>query len=304
MLLRRLVGRAATLPVIRASVISPPVALSPFARPSCQLMRLFATSEPAVIPNAPTTSLATGDQESKASLNPHAPIRKFFEEQPLNIGANGMPLPLPTGRPWFARELRLKSFEDLHRLHFVLLIERNKLLNEKIRHRKTGRVFPSPERLQNIRRSMARVQTVLTERAHEAAAERAAKRGQRSEAEQPKELSEAEQKWREMRDKQRKPAKQSPGAVKASGGQKTKRKMALAKEFAEKTKRYIEELKIARGRSDQPEKPRWRNLSDDARRMMQQRQRQVRRTKAKRLGPQAKAVTSETAAEGNKEDQV
>ena len=91
---------------------------------------------------------------SSNELYPHAPIRQFFEPLYIDRLTYGRPRLIPSGRPWFARELRMKSFEDLHRLHFILLIERNKLLTDKIRRRKIGALLPNPERLKKVKISM------------------------------------------------------------------------------------------------------------------------------------------------------
>jgi large subunit ribosomal protein L47 len=71
-----------------------------------------------------------------------------------------------TGRAWRTTELRLKSFDDLHRLWFVLLRERNTLLTEKAWCKTNGRHWVGgPSNLVKVKRSMARVQGVVGERA-------------------------------------------------------------------------------------------------------------------------------------------
>jgi large subunit ribosomal protein L47 len=71
-----------------------------------------------------------------------------------------------TGRAWRTAELRLKSFDDLHRLWFVLLRERNTLLTEKSWCKTNGRHWVGGQsNLVKVKRSMARVQGVVGERA-------------------------------------------------------------------------------------------------------------------------------------------
>eukprot|EP01103_Thecamoeba_quadrilineata_P008631 TRINITY_DN18369_c0_g1_i1.p1 TRINITY_DN18369_c0_g1~~TRINITY_DN18369_c0_g1_i1.p1 ORF type:complete len:155 (+),score=31.63 TRINITY_DN18369_c0_g1_i1:14-478(+) len=67
-----------------------------------------------------------------------------------------------TGRAWRANELRLKSFEDLHSLWYVLVRERDRLLS--LREREGKRNVPNYQSIGKVRQSMARIKTVLSER--------------------------------------------------------------------------------------------------------------------------------------------
>ena len=98
-----------------------------------------------------------------------APVDAFFD--PEMPGSTKK-----VGRSWRINELRLKSFEDLQQLHFVLLRERNMLLSEKLRYRRLGAPLPRFERARRVRQSMARIQTVLSERARQMKAARQAYR--------------------------------------------------------------------------------------------------------------------------------
>lgn len=70
-----------------------------------------------------------------------------------------------TGRAWRTAELRLKSYDDLHRLWYVLLRERNVLLTEKEWCRSNGRHWVRGEsNLYKVKRSMARLKGVVGER--------------------------------------------------------------------------------------------------------------------------------------------
>lgn len=68
------------------------------------------------------------------------------------------------GRSWTVKELRRKSFEDLHKLWVVLYKERNVLLTEMNAARRSGMAFPQPDRKQKVKKSMGAIKTVLGER--------------------------------------------------------------------------------------------------------------------------------------------
>jgi len=69
------------------------------------------------------------------------------------------------GRGWKASELRLKSWDDLQKLWYVLLKEKNMLLSQRQMMNSQNLRFPNPERLPKVRKSMCRIKHVLTERA-------------------------------------------------------------------------------------------------------------------------------------------
>lgn len=68
------------------------------------------------------------------------------------------------GRAWKCSELRLKSFEDLHKLWYVLLKERNVLLTEFYDCESRNVQMPHPERLHKVKLSMKHIKQVLNER--------------------------------------------------------------------------------------------------------------------------------------------
>eukprot|EP00240_Pyramimonas_obovata_P011926 CAMPEP_0118934978 /NCGR_PEP_ID=MMETSP1169-20130426/14627_1 /TAXON_ID=36882 /ORGANISM="Pyramimonas obovata, Strain CCMP722" /LENGTH=142 /DNA_ID=CAMNT_0006877945 /DNA_START=217 /DNA_END=645 /DNA_ORIENTATION=+ len=78
--------------------------------------------------------------------------------------------PLVVGREWKADHLRLKSFEDLHKLWYILLKEQNALFTERYHAKQNRQQMEAPHRLRMVRKSMARIKHVLTERAIEEAA--------------------------------------------------------------------------------------------------------------------------------------
>ncbi|XP_076642632.1 mitochondrial ribosomal protein L47 [Halictus rubicundus] len=68
------------------------------------------------------------------------------------------------GRSWRKDELRLKSNEDLHKLWFVLLKERNMLLTMEEVYKKQYEYFPNPERIDKVEESMSNLESVVRER--------------------------------------------------------------------------------------------------------------------------------------------
>jgi len=86
-------------------------------------------------------------------------LEEFFEK-PLKEGEVRT-----AGKSWKARDLRNKSWDDLHKLWYVLLKERNLLQSEKLRLRAQAQSLPNPLRLAKVRKSMGGIKVVLSERA-------------------------------------------------------------------------------------------------------------------------------------------
>ncbi|CAK9169384.1 unnamed protein product [Ilex paraguariensis] len=115
---------------------------------------LFAAAKSETSAAAATTSTArTG----------HNSLEQFFE-------ADRSPdedKPVVYGRSWKASELRLKSWDDLNKLWYVLLKEKNMLMSQRQMLHAQNLRFPNPERIPKVRKSMCRIKHVLTERAIE-----------------------------------------------------------------------------------------------------------------------------------------
>ena len=73
----------------------------------------------------------------------------------------------PVGRSWSVKELRRKSYDDLHKLWYVLYKERNMLLTEQQLSRTRQLIFPQPERFKKVQKSMGAIKQVLGERKRE-----------------------------------------------------------------------------------------------------------------------------------------
>lgn len=100
---------------------------------------------------------------ASTSRTGYNPLQEFFE-------ADRKPdedKPVVYGRSWKASELRLKSWDDLNKLWYVLLKEKNMLMTQRQMLNAQNLRFPNPERLPKVRKSMCRIKQVLTERAIE-----------------------------------------------------------------------------------------------------------------------------------------
>lgn len=86
-------------------------------------------------------------------------LDEFFD-QPENWGEGTV----KSGAPWTAKQLRAKSNEDLHKLWYVLLKEKNMLLTLEQESKRQRVQMPSPERIRKVERSMIRLETVVKER--------------------------------------------------------------------------------------------------------------------------------------------
>ncbi|KAG2678995.1 hypothetical protein I3843_11G029800 [Carya illinoinensis] len=105
------------------------------------------------------TSAATAAAASAA----RNPLEEFFEAD-RSVDDDK---PVVYGRSWKASELRLKSWDDLHKLWYVLLKEKNMLMTQRQMLHAQNLRFPNPERIPKVRKSMCRIKQVLTERAIE-----------------------------------------------------------------------------------------------------------------------------------------
>ena len=76
----------------------------------------------------------------------------------------------PVGRSWSVKELRRKSYDDLHKLWYVLYKEKNMLLTERQLSRRRQVRFPQPERFKKVQKSMQAIKQVLGERKRSAIA--------------------------------------------------------------------------------------------------------------------------------------
>ncbi|XP_034294817.1 large ribosomal subunit protein uL29m [Pantherophis guttatus] len=85
-------------------------------------------------------------------------LEEFFDD-PKNWGKE-----VKSGDSWTVEQLRGKSSDDLHKLWYVLLKERNMLLTLEQEAKRQTLTMPSPERLEKVIKSMERMDQVIQER--------------------------------------------------------------------------------------------------------------------------------------------
>eukprot|EP00128_Syssomonas_multiformis_P003888 Colp12_sorted_trinity150504_noHs@12001 len=91
-----------------------------------------------------------------ANIRPVRGLDEFFDKD-CNKEVN-------YGRAWTAKDLRHKSAEDLHKLWFVLLKERNMLLTMKQEAVRQGVPMLNLDRIGKVKKGMAAIKTVIGER--------------------------------------------------------------------------------------------------------------------------------------------
>jgi len=96
---------------------------------------------------------------TKCETSENKNLNQFFED-PKNLKENV----IRVGRQWKIDELRLKSNQDLHKLWFVLLKERNMLMTMEEAYKEAVEKFPNPERLDKVEESMENLESVVRER--------------------------------------------------------------------------------------------------------------------------------------------
>ncbi|CAJ0578088.1 unnamed protein product, partial [Mesorhabditis spiculigera] len=110
---------------------------------------------------SPGTSQQRPFSRSAPALN--AVLNQFFDD-PQNFGKTELRPKLRPGRAWSSDELRRKSNEDLHKLWYICLKERNMLLTMQKSYQNYAKAFPNPERLDNVATTMKGIEEVVHER--------------------------------------------------------------------------------------------------------------------------------------------
>lgn len=127
----------------------------------------LSVSVPQVTRPSLHTSLVTASNHFRltpqcASLHTsstHSGLMEFYDSE-----KNWGEMEVKVGRSWRIEELRIKSNEDLHKLWFVLLKEKNMLLTMEHACNEEYQLFPNPERIDKVEESMKNLEDVVKER--------------------------------------------------------------------------------------------------------------------------------------------
>ncbi|XP_026869400.2 39S ribosomal protein L47, mitochondrial [Electrophorus electricus] len=94
----------------------------------------------------------------------HTSSSRWGLEEFFDLPENWGEATVKSGAPWTSKHLRSKSNEDLHKLWYVLLKEKNMLLTIQQESKRQCVQMPSPERIKKVNRSMQRLDGVVKER--------------------------------------------------------------------------------------------------------------------------------------------
>ncbi|KAL6549379.1 hypothetical protein OROHE_008496 [Orobanche hederae] len=99
---------------------------------------------------AAAKSEASATAAAGSSMVRHNPLDEFFEADRNAEDEK----PIVYGRGWKASELRLKSWDNLQKLWYVLLKEKNMLMTQRQMLNAQNLRFPNPERIPKVRKSI------------------------------------------------------------------------------------------------------------------------------------------------------
>ncbi|XP_053178250.1 39S ribosomal protein L47, mitochondrial isoform X2 [Scomber japonicus] len=119
----------------------------------------YREKSPLVAPCSFSLTSSLGQCRSLHTTISRRGLDEFFDS-PENWGESTV----KSGAPWTAKQLRTKSNEELHKLWYVLLKEKNMLLTLEQESKRQRVQMPSPERIRKVERSMIRLETVVQER--------------------------------------------------------------------------------------------------------------------------------------------
>ncbi|XP_017335326.1 39S ribosomal protein L47, mitochondrial [Ictalurus punctatus] len=94
----------------------------------------------------------------------HTSASRWGLEEFFDLPENWGETTVKSGSPWTVKQLRAKSNEDLHKLWYVLLKEKNMLHTIEQEAKRQCVQMPSPERIKKVERSMRRLDVVVRER--------------------------------------------------------------------------------------------------------------------------------------------